>query len=212
MPGHGAPEVLAVERGTKTAPLAATQALNGGQLLIYPTETLYALGGRALEPLVCAAVRAAKGRDEAKPLPVIVASLEEAGLLWEHFPGAARKLAEQYWPGPLTLVGRARRDLPEELTARGETLAIRVCGEAVARGLCHASGALVSTSANLSGAPPAQTCQEAVASVGKAVDLALDAGPGTAQPSTVVDVSAGPPRLIRPGAILWEELLRSLNA
>ena len=212
MPGVGALEVVSVERGATTLPVAAIEALDAGRLIIYPTETLYALGGRALEPLVCAAVLAAKGRDDAKPLPVIVASLEEAGSLWASVPVSALELAERYWPGPLTLVGRARRGLPDELTAGGQTLALRVSGEAIARGLCRSVGALVSTSANLSGTPPPRTCEAAVASVGKAVALALDAGPGTLQPSTVVDVSDGPPRLVRAGAIEWGALLRSLRA
>jgi len=207
---HG-PDVIAVERGTTIPPAAATRALETGRLIIYPTETLYALGGRALEPLVCAAVRAAKGRDDAKPLPVIVASLEEARSLWASVPVAALELAERYWPGPLTLVARARRGLPDELTAGGQTLALRVSGEAIARGLCRSVGALVSTSANLSGTPPPRTCEAAVASVGKAVALALDAGPGASDPSTVVDVSEGPPRLVRAGAIEWSALLRSLE-
>ena len=207
---HG-PDVVAVERGTVIPPAAAIRALETGRLIIYPTETLYALGGRALEPLVCAAVRAAKRRDDAKPLPLVVASLEQASTLWASVPVAARRLAERYWPGPLTLVGRARRGLPDELTAGGRTLALRVSGEAIARGLCRAAGALVSTSANLSGAPPPQTCEAALASVGKAVALALDAGLGRPEPSTVVDVSEGPPRLVRAGAIEWSAVLRALE-
>jgi L-threonylcarbamoyladenylate synthase len=189
----------------------AVAALDAGGLLIYPTDTLYAIGGRALDAAAAGKVRAAKGRD-VKPLPVVAADLDQVTTLVTDLPAAALRLAESFWPGPLTVILASRGDVPDEVTAGTGTVAVRVPALALARRLCRAAGPLISTSANLAGAPAPRTCREAVAGVGAAAVLALDAGPGRPVASTIVDLTCEPPRLVRPGAVPWGDVLASLQA
>jgi len=180
----------------------ALDALGRGELLIYPTDTLYALGGRARDSGAVARVRAVKGREAGKPLPVIAADIAQARALSQDWTAAAERLAQAFWPGPLTLVVRSADDLPHALTAGVGSVAVRVPALPLARTLC-ADGALVSTSANLAGGAPPVTCDEAVAVVGEGAALALDAGPGSPRPSTIVDLTSSVPRLLRDGAVPW---------
>jgi L-threonylcarbamoyladenylate synthase len=206
-------ERLVVEprRPDPAAVARAVQALRSGGLLVYPTDTLYAFGGAALLPGVADRIRAAKGREERKPLPLVAADAEQARSLAADWPEAAARLAARFWPGPLTLVLVARGDVPPGITAGGASIAVRVPGLALARSLCAGAGPLVSTSANLSGEPPALDCGAALASVGPAAALALDAGPLVSRPSTIVDLSAAEPGLVREGAVGWAEVLAVLR-
>lgn len=206
------PETLGVNPQQPDAAVIdrAVAVLRGGGLLIYPTDTLYALGGRAQDAAAAAAVREAKGRDDDKPLPVIAADEEQARAIVASWPEAARLLAAAFWPGPLMLVLPAAPSVPREVTAGTGTVAVRVPGLAVSRRLAAGAGPLVSTSANRSGQPPPLTCAEAVQQVGEAAGLALDAGPGQPVPSTIVDLSGPEPRLVRSGAVEWEQVRRVL--
>ncbi len=184
----------------------AVRVLVRGEILIYPTDTLYAFGGRALDAGAVARVRAGKGREAGKALPVIAADLEQARGLAAAWPEGAERLARAFWPGPLTLVVAAAPGLPQELTAGLGTVAVRVPALPLARALCRAAGPLVSTSANAAGEPPAITCAQAVSAVGAAASVALDAGPGGSTPSTIVDVRGAEPRLLREGAVPWSAI------
>jgi L-threonylcarbamoyladenylate synthase len=200
--------VLAVS-GAQPEPEAVSRAadlLAARRLIIYPTDTLYALGGRALDPVAARAVREAKGREDGKPLPLIAASLEQVKTLCSAWTPAAQALAERFWPGPLTLVLAAQPAVPEEVTAGKGTIAVRVPALELARALCRAAGPLVSTSANRAGAAPPITCAEAVEAVGAAAALALDGGPGRPRASTIVDLAREPPLLLRAGAITWADI------
>ena len=203
-----APEIVVVSGAHPEAALVARAGgrLAAGELLIYPTDTLYAIGGRALDPGAVRSVRAAKGRDEGKPLPLIAADLDQARSLCAAWPPEAQVLADRFWPGPLTLVLAAAATVPVEVGAGSGTVAVRVPALELARALCRAAGPLVSTSANRAGGTPAMTCAEAVAAVGAAASLALDGGPGHGAASTIVDVRARPVRLLRPGAVPWDEI------
>jgi L-threonylcarbamoyladenylate synthase len=172
---------------------------------------LYAFGGAALLPGVADRIRAAKGREPRKPLPLVAADAEQARSLAADWPDAAARLAARFWPGPLTLVVARRESVPVAITAGGGSVAVRVPGLALTRSLCAGAGPLVSTSANLSGEPPALDCTAALASVSAAAVLALDAGPLVSRPSTIVDLSAGEPRLVREGAVGWAQVLAVLR-
>lgn len=189
----------------------AAAALRGGALLIYPTETLYALGGLALDSVAAGRVREAKGRADDKPLPLIAADLDQVLSLCDAWPEAAARLAARFWPGPLTLVLPAAGRVPREVVAGGHTVAVRVPGRELPRRLCRAAGPLISTSANRSGDPPATRCAEAVAAVGSWVAAALDGGTCAGSPSTIVDLSAGAPRVLREGAIARVFVLAALR-
>jgi L-threonylcarbamoyladenylate synthase len=193
-----APDQAVVER--------AVAVLRAGALLVYPTETLYAVGGCGLDHAAVRRVRLAKGRADDKPLPLIVADADAARALCARWPEAAETLAARFWPGPLTLVLVAAVAVPVEVTAGTGTVAVRVSGLALARALSRAAGPLVSTSANQAGAPPATTCAAALAAVGRAVALALDGGECTGAPSTIVDLTGPRPAVLREGAVSLAEL------
>jgi len=184
----------------------AASLLTAGSLLIYPTDTLYALGGRVLDAAAGAAVRRAKGREEGKPLPLVAADLEQARVLCASWPEAADQLAARFWPGPLSLVVPAAPTVPADVTAGSGNIAVRVPDLELTRALCRQTGALVSTSANRAGGTPPITCADALEAVGAAAALALDAGRGRAVASTIVDLTSTPPRLLLGGAIPWEEI------
>jgi len=136
----------------------AASLLTAGSLLIYPTDTLYALGGRVLDAAAGAAVRRAKGREEGKPLPLVAADLEQARVLCASWPEAADQLAARFWPGPLSLVVPAAPTVPADVTAGSGNIAVRVPDLELTRALCRQTGALVSTSANRAGGTPPINC------------------------------------------------------
>lgn len=190
----------------------AERALVAGQLVIYPTDTLYALGCRAKDGAAALRVREAKGRDDAKPLPLVAADLEQVESVCLPLSRPAAAVARRFWPGPLTLVIPVRTGVAPEVTAGGESVAIRVPAMNLVRELCRRAGPLVSTSANRAGEPAPRTCAAAVAGVGGAAALALDGGPGGDLPSTIVDLTGSGPRLLRAGAIAWADVEATLRA
>ncbi|HVR69252.1 MAG TPA: L-threonylcarbamoyladenylate synthase [Vicinamibacteria bacterium] len=206
--------VFAVDPDDPDPALVARAAglLRKGELVIYPTDTLYALGALAHHGGGAARVRLAKGRDDQKPLPLVAADLEQARALSSEWTDAAERLAARFWPGPLTIVVKAKPGIPTEVTAGTGTIAVRVPGCALPRRLCAAAGgALVSTSANRAGAAGPRTCAEAVAGVGTWAALALDGGPGRSASSTIVDLTGAVPRLARAGPIGWPDVLEALG-
>jgi L-threonylcarbamoyladenylate synthase len=202
------PPVVAVDGSAPDAALVARAAdvLRAGRLLVYPTETLYAVGGAGLDAAAAGRVRLAKGRPDGKPLPLIVADADAARELCRAWPAVADALAARFWPGALTLVLPASARVPDEVTAGTGTVAVRVSGLALARALSRAAGPLVSTSANQAGAPPATTCGEALAAVGPSVALALDGGVCSGAPSTIVDLTGERPAVLREGAVTRADL------
>jgi L-threonylcarbamoyladenylate synthase len=189
----------------------AAAELIASRLVIYPTDTLYALGGRALDPEAVGAIRRAKGRPEKKPLPLVAADVGQARSLCASWPESAMRLAERFWPGPLSLVLPARADVPGEVTSGTGHVALRVPARKLPRRLCARVGPLVSTSANEAGKPAPVDCDQAVAGVGAFAALALDGGPGRPEPSTIVDLTGATPRLLRSGAVPWPEVLALLR-
>lgn len=187
--------------------VAAAAVLRGGGIVAYPTETFYGLGALARDAGALARLAHAKGRPDGKPLPLIAADLgqvEEVAAV----DAAARALAARFWPGPLTLVLPAAPDLDPLVTAGSGTVAIRVPGSELARALAReAGGALVSTSANLAGEPPATTAGALAPALLAVLDHVLDGGatPG-GLPSTIVALDGGAPRLVRAGAVPFDLL------
>jgi L-threonylcarbamoyladenylate synthase len=176
--------------------------LRGGGVVAYPTETFYGLGALARDLAALDRLARAKGRPEGKPLPLVAADapmVEEVAEL----SGLARRLAERFWPGPLTLVLPARQGLPAAVTGGTGTVGIRIPGCEVARALCRAAGgAIVSTSANPSGGPPPMEPGALDGELAARLDGVLDAGPSPGGlPSTVVAVAGDRLTLLRDGAI-----------
>ena len=181
----------------------AAELLSAGGLVAFPTETFYGLGANALDPQAVGRVYASKGRPESKPLLVLVDSVRMVQSLVEGVPAAACTLMTKYWPGPLTLVFRARGNLPVELTAGTGTVGVRMPAHPVAFGLVRTAGFPVTApSANLSGEAPPTTAADVQRIFEGKIELILDGGATTGGlPSTIVDVTVTPPRAIRRGAL-----------
>lgn len=193
---------LGAARLTTEQEIEIAARLRGGALAIYPTDTLYAIGCRALDGAAVKRLREAKGREADKPLPVIVADVAQARALAARWPDGAQRLADAFWPGPLTLIVPARPTLPPELLAGAQGVAVRVPASEIARALARLVGPLVATSANLAGQASCVTVDLAERAFPLAT-LAFDIGPLQGQPSTIVDLT-GPTesfRLLREGRI-----------
>lgn len=191
-----------------TALPRAAQAVQAGQIVALPTDTVYGIG---VDPANSAAIDrllAAKGRGRSLPPPVLLADAALLPELASALTPAARRLAAAYWPGALTLVVTAHTHLGWDLGQTGGTVALRVPDDAVARALLAQTGPLAVTSANLHGQPPATTAAEVVAQLGAALAVVLDDGPrATSAASTIVDVTGPEPRILRSGAVASAALL-----
>jgi L-threonylcarbamoyladenylate synthase len=200
-----AARVVALDaRAPETAVVArAADTLRGGGLVAFPTETFYGLGAAALNGAAAARVLEAKGRPEGRPLLVLVDSVAMVERIAAGIPPEARRLMARHWPGALTLVLRAGAALPAEVTAGTGTVGVRLSPHPVAQALVRALGEPVTApSANRSGAPPPTTAAAVVADLGERVDLVLDGGPTPGgRPSTVLDATQDPPRVLRAGAV-----------
>lgn len=190
---------------------AAAEMIRAGLVVAFPTDTLY---GLAVDPRKGAAVRRLfelKGRPDTSALTLIAADVgqvRDAG----DMTVVAERLASRWWPGPLTIVMRARPVLDPATLAGGDTVGIRVPDHPAAVALARACGfCITATSANRSGATAVSFPDAAVEALPE-VDAVLDAGPAPGgPPSTIVDASARDLRLVRAGAVPWERVLRSLE-
>lgn len=181
----------------------ASELLQAGQVVAFPTETVYGLGGNALSETAIARIYVAKGRPSWNPLIVHVADVAAAAALVASWPDTATRLARHFWPGPLTLVLPRAPRVPAAVSAGRETIALRVPGHAVALQLLQACGLpLAAPSANRSQGISPTRAEHVAASLSAAdVPLILDGGPCRhGIESTVLDLTCSPPRLLRPGA------------
>ena len=180
----------------------AAQELVDGGLVIYPTETLYAVAADAANPQALERLARLKGREPDKPFGLILSHPQEAEELAAEITPTARELMARHWPGPLTLVLQAREGLHPSLVHQGG-VAMRCSPHPVAQGLAQAMGrAITATSANLSGQPAPDRAADLDQTLVDGCAVLLDAGPTPGGPaSTVVDVRQDPPRVLRQGAI-----------
>lgn len=188
----------------------ASQSLRSGKLVCFPTDTVYGLG---CDPFNVSAIKAtyvAKGRDFAKPLPLLLGDVGHVADVSVSLPESARLLVEAFWPGALTLVLPRHPSLPVELGG-GATIAVRVPNHTGLRGFIESSGgAVAATSANRSGEPDAVTAEQAAAYLGAHVEVVIDGGASHGGvPSTVVDCTGSVPKILRLGA-LSEALIQAV--
>lgn len=192
----------------------AAVVLRSGGLVALPTDTVYGIAVDLATPGGIERLFAAKRRPPDKGVVLLLASpaqAEEVGI----WGAAAEALAEAFWPGGLTVVLPQRPEvhLPQALTGGAPTIGVRLPDHPAPRALAAAVGPLPTTSANVSGRPEAPDAQAIVEQLGDAVDLVLDGGPAHGGPaSTVVDCSAGAPRILRAGAIPVERIAEVLGA
>jgi L-threonylcarbamoyladenylate synthase len=198
------PRVLAVDpaRPCPDAIDAAVALLRDGGLVAFPTETFYGLGAAMHRRDALARIFAVKGRPESNPLLVVVSSVAMARAVAEVSP-EARDLMVRHWPGALTLVLRARPGVPELITAGTGTIGVRHSAHPVPAILAERLGEpITAPSANRSGQPPPTTAAETLRALDGQVDIVLDGGPTAGGlPSTVLDVTVSPPRVLRAGAV-----------
>jgi len=182
----------------------AAELLRAGSVVAFPTETVYGLGARADDSAAVKRIFEAKGRPSTNPLIVHVADVAAARELVVDFPHAAERLAEAFWPGPLTLVLKRRSGVvADEVVAGGDTVAVRIPASLAARALLEATRLpLAAPSANRSTAISPTTAEHVLKSLDGRIPLILDAGPCRCGiESTIVDVTRTPAILLRPGAI-----------
>ncbi|MEK7509378.1 MAG: L-threonylcarbamoyladenylate synthase [Patescibacteria group bacterium] len=191
----------------------AADVLARGGVILYPTDTLYGLGADALSDEAVAKVRAIKGRDEKKPIHAIVADLGMAAKYAE-VSEAARKLAQKFLPGPLTLILKKKSGIEASIAKGMDTFSIRIPDNQFCLDLAKAFGKpFTTTSANTAGMQPERSVKKILTQLGEnaqRIDLVIDAGElPKRQPSTVVDVSSGEVKVLREGAIPASQLLQT---
>lgn len=186
----------------------AGQLLKSGALVAFPTETVYGLGANALDSEAAAKIYAAKGRPSDNPLIVHIADMESLGLITEEIPKAAIKLAERFWPGPLTMVMKKSDAVPYGTTGGLDTVAVRMPSHPIALEVIrHGGGYIAAPSANTSGRPSPTLASHVADDLGGVIPMILDGGAvGIGIESTIVDLTEDVPTILRPGFITKEML------
>jgi len=185
-----------------------------GGVVIFPTETLYGLGGKASDEEVLKKIYHIKRRSPMKPLPVMISNISEVHGIISHFPERAKLLADRYWPGPLTLVMKSSPTVSPLITCGKDTVGIRIPANRIALDLLKAVGEpLAVTSANISREEDILTIDEIISYFEKEVDIIVDGGSLTfGVSSTVVDITPASPVILREGKISSGEILSFLKS
>lgn len=186
----------------------AVDALRSGQLIAFPTDTVYGVGAHALLPEAVQGLFAVKERPASQAIPVLLSEAAMLDQVCTGIPPLAWHLAERFWPGALSLVLRRSPAVPDAVTAGGETVAVRVPDHTLVCALIRELDApLAATSANRHGQPAPVTAAGVQAALGGRIPLIVDGGPcpgGLA--STVLDLTVSPPAILRPGPVTAEQL------
>ncbi len=186
---------------------AAASAVQEGQLVVLPTDTVYGVGADAFNPGAVSALLAAKGRGRNMPPPVLVGSVRAAAALTESLGAFGQDLIDEFWPGPLTLVFRSSPTLLWDLGDTMGTVAVRMPLHPVALDLLRRTGPMAVSSANRHSLPAATTADEAQTQLGDAISVYLDGGPCADNvPSTILDLTGTVPRMLRAGALSVDDL------
>ena len=191
----------------------AGEVLKQGGLVAFPTETVYGLGGDALNKASSQKIYAAKGRPSDNPLIVHISSFEDIYSIVREVPPEAVKIAEAFWPGPLTMILPKSDRVPFETTGGLDTVAVRMPSHPVAQRLIAYSGGYVAApSANTSGKPSPTLAKYVVEDMLDKIDIIIDGGEvGIGLESTILDLTVTPPQILRPGYITQEKLSEVLG-
>jgi L-threonylcarbamoyladenylate synthase len=180
----------------------AARVIRAKGVIIYPTETLYGLGADPLSSEAMQRIYAIKGREAAKPIPFLIKDEEMLATLVEEVPPVGRELIKRYWPGALTLIFRAKKELAPSLRGKDGFIGLRISSHPVARRIVEAINApLTATSANLAEAEDILEGEKMAELFGSQVDLIIDGGTVAGRGSTVVDLTVSPSRVVRQGMI-----------
>lgn len=191
----------------------AGEILRGGGLVAFPTETVYGLGGDALNPCSSKRIYAAKGRPSDNPLIVHIADMDDLEAIVREIPESAVRLAERFWPGPLTMILNKSPEVPYETTGGLDTVAVRMPVNKIARELIRAAGGYVAApSANRSGRPSPTVAKYVVEDLDGRIEMIIDGGNvEIGLESTIVDLTSGSPIVLRPGYITKQQLEEVLS-
>jgi L-threonylcarbamoyladenylate synthase len=202
----GSPQRDAIEEAGKW--------IRNGGLVALPTDTLYGLAADPFSAAAIARVFAVKGRAAERALPLIAADAAQVTAQLGRLPAAGQRLAERFWPGPLTLLVPAARALAPGVSGGTGRVGVRVPDHAVARAICAEAGRpITATSANLSGGPATPDPDQVERTLGDRLDLLIDAGMTRGgEASTIVDVTGDAPALVRAGAISWDDIQAWLHS
>lgn len=186
--------------------LRAAELLYAGQLVAFPTDTVYGVGAPAFNAASVATIYIAKQRPPEKAIPVLIADVADLPRITADVPNLAHELIARFWPGGLTLVLPKRLNVPEIVSA-DMTVAVRIPDSDLARALMRLTGPLAATSANRSGQASPITASDVMTQLGGRIAAVLDGGPCPGGvPSTVVDCVSSPPRVVREGAVSLADL------
>ncbi len=190
----------------------ASSIIKEGGVIAFPTETFYGLGVKYNDINALKRLYEIKQRPEKMAIPLITGDKKNLGLIASSISDTAEKLMDVFWPGPLTLLIPARKDLLELITARTGKVAVRIPGESFALELTRSlEFPITATSANISGMPPAVNPEDVLGYFAKRLDMLIDGGktPG-GQPSTIVDVTGGEIKILREGAVSSRKILECI--
>ncbi len=206
-------KTLRLSAGDPETPALAAEIIRGGGLVAIPTETVYGLGADGLNERAVSRIFEVKGRPQDNPLILHVTGPDMLEDYCHGIPSVAYRLAERFWPGPLTLVLPAQDKVPRRTTAGLSTVAVRCPAAAVTREIIHLAGVPVAApSANRSGKPSTTTAQHVLHDLDGQIEAVVDGGPcAVGVESTIVDLTEARPRLLRPGGVSPEELREILG-
>jgi L-threonylcarbamoyladenylate synthase len=201
-----------IDQTTESESQIASIIANGG-VIAFRTDTFYGLGADPFNPEAVQKMKLSKGRDEHKPILIVISDLDQLRRFVTEPSATFLLLARTFWPGALTLIGKASPGVPEEITAGTETVGVRLPAAGSVRVLVRAcGGALTATSANPSDQNPAKSAEEVSSYFEESLDLIVDGGAAAIdQPSTVVDVRGDQLRLIREGMISWSQIQAAME-
>ncbi|MGN0507176.1 MAG: L-threonylcarbamoyladenylate synthase [Lachnospiraceae bacterium] len=185
----------------------AGELLRAGALVAFPTETVYGLGGNALDETASARIYAAKGRPSDNPLIIHIAEIEALKKLAVDIPELAYRLADKFWPGPMTMILKKSEVVPYATTGGLETVAIRMPSDEIAHALIAESGVYIAApSANLSGRPSPTTAEHVMEDLSGRIEMIIDGGScDIGLESSIIDLSGDVPMILRPGYITKED-------
>ena len=200
-------EVIQTIRQEDAGTTLGAQLIQNGELVAFPTETVYGLGANGMDGEAVNRIFEAKGRPNDNPLIMHVAKKSDARKLWAHVPKLAETLMDTFWPGPLTLIFNKADEVPYEVTAGLETVAVRMPSDKTARLLIQKAGVpIAAPSANRSGRPSPTTAEHVLADMDGRIPLILDGGPCRYGVESTVLSLVGEPTILRPGAVTREML------
>ena len=206
--------IIRIEENIDLQLIAEAGALiKAGGLVAFPTETVYGLGGDALNAASSGKIYAAKGRPSDNPLIVHIADMKMLHRIVTEVPEAAYKLAERYWPGPLTMIFNKAECVPKETTGGLETVAVRMPSNKIAKALIEAAGGYIAApSANLSGRPSPTAVKYVIEDLDGRVDMIIDGGEADiGLESTIIDLTGKEPMILRPGYVTEEMLEEAIG-